>query len=158
MTNPLERLKILKQVDVGVYGKMNSFQSLAHMAKSEGMAGMMKGNGVNLVRIVPFSGLEFFFYEFYKQNLVGGYLNHNLEKLVCGGLTGMTASTITYPLDLIRTKLSIDTQAGKSQSILGAGRQIVAEGGVLALYRGLGATLFVSEIYHCSHSQSNILT
>jgi solute carrier family 25 phosphate transporter 23/24/25/41 len=114
VTNPLERLKILKQVDVGVYGKMNSFQSLAHMAKSEGMAGMMKGNGVNLVRIVPFSGLEFFFYEFYKQNLVGGYLNHNLEKLVCGGLTGMTASTITYPLDLIRTKLSIDTQAGKS--------------------------------------------
>ena len=28
-------------------------------------------------------------------------------KLACGGLTGMTASLLTYPLDVIRTMMSI---------------------------------------------------
>ena len=66
MTNPLERLKILKQVSVGEYAKLNTGQSLVYMYKKEGFKGLFKGNGVNIVRIAPFSGFEFFFYELYK--------------------------------------------------------------------------------------------
>ena len=56
----------------------------------------------------------------------------------------MTASTLTYPLDLIRTKLSINTSNGEQQSIVNTGKMIYQEGGIRGLYRGLGATLFVS--------------
>jgi len=33
------------------------------MWTKEGMKGFMKGNGVNVVRIAPFSAFEFYFYE-----------------------------------------------------------------------------------------------
>jgi solute carrier family 25 phosphate transporter 23/24/25/41 len=36
------------------------------MYKEEGWRGFFKGNGVNIVKIAPFSALEFFFYEFFK--------------------------------------------------------------------------------------------
>jgi hypothetical protein len=38
-------------------------QGLVHMAKTEGIRGMMKGNGTNCARIVPNSAMKFFTYE-----------------------------------------------------------------------------------------------
>jgi hypothetical protein len=39
------------------------------MAKLEGFGGFFKGNGMTMVKIVPFSAAEFFFYDFFKSNL-----------------------------------------------------------------------------------------
>jgi hypothetical protein len=38
-------------------------QGLVHMAKTEGVRGMMKGNWTNCVRIIPNSAMKFFTYE-----------------------------------------------------------------------------------------------
>ena len=72
------------------------------------MYGFFKGNGVNVLRIAPFSAFEFYFYEMYKHKIFGGTQTSIRDKFICGGMTGMTASFLTYPLDLIRTKLSIN--------------------------------------------------
>jgi len=78
------------------------------MYQIEGWRGFFKGNGTNIVRVAPFSAFEFFFYEFYKHTLFHDHPSTDYgSKLICGGLTGMTASTLTYPLDLIRTVLTI---------------------------------------------------
>ena len=74
-------------------------QSFAYMWRVEGMKGFFKGNGTNIVRIAPFSAFEFFFYEFYKHS----FFSHRSatdfsSKLICGGLTGMTASTLVYTI------------------------------------------------------------
>ena len=64
----------------------------------------------------------------------------------------MTASTLTYPLDLIRTKLSIavdNPSATEKPSIAGVGRQIYRTNGFLGLYKGLFSTLFVRKILAC---------
>ena len=98
---------MLKQVGVGEYARLNTLDSFKYMWRKEGIYGFFKGNGVNVARIAPFSAFEFFFYEVYRNNLFAGDNSSNFAKLCCGGLTGMTASTLTYPLDLIRTKLSI---------------------------------------------------
>jgi solute carrier family 25 phosphate transporter 23/24/25/41 len=115
------------------------------MWKKEGMYGMLKGNGVNVVRIAPFSAFEFFFYDLYKNFFFGGVDASIPAKLACGGLTGMTASFLTYPLDLIRTMLSVqvDDVNSKKPTILGTGKQIFQRDGVRGLYRGLPATLYV---------------
>jgi solute carrier family 25 phosphate transporter 23/24/25/41 len=92
------------------------------MWSKEGMAGFMKGNGVNVVRIAPFSAFEFYFYEQYKSILMPEGSENPFSKFLCGGLTGMTASTLTYPLDLIRTHLSLNVDAtGPKPSIIGCG-------------------------------------
>jgi len=58
----------------------------------------------------------------------------------------MTASFLTYPLDLIRTVLSVnvDNPNQVKPSIIGVGKEIFARDGIRGLYRGLPATLYVS--------------
>lgn len=105
---------------------------------------MLKGNGVNVVRIAPFSAFEFFFYDLYKNRLFGGSTASVSNKLICGGMTGMTASFLTYPLDLIRTVMSVQVDGvdGKKPSIVGTAKTVVARDGFTGLYKGLPATMY----------------
>ena len=115
---------MLKQVGGGDYAKLNTWQSFVYMWRNEGFYGLFKGNGVSVARIAPFTALEFFFYDFFKNALFRddkGQIS-NWGKLFCGGLTGMTASTLTYPTDLIRTKMSVSVGKYKVKpSIYGVG-------------------------------------
>ena len=81
----------------------------------EGYRSLFKGNGVNLLVQAPFTSLEFFFYEFYKNNLFPKVERSDLtyaQKMACGGLTGMTATFLIYPLDIIRTYVTISKPTG----------------------------------------------
>ena len=143
---------MLKQINTVVeYKDLSMYRSFVFMWQKEGMYGFFKGNGVNVVRIAPFTAFEFFFYDLYKENVFGGHTASNLSKLWCGGLTGMTASFLTYPLDLIRTLLSINvgkkgegSKVVENPTIMGTARQVIREHGPLGLYKGLFSTLFVS--------------
>jgi len=144
VTNPLERLKMLKQVNAAEYEGRNTMQSLIYMSKREGFYGLLKGNGVNVVRIAPFSAFEFFFYDLYKRFIFGGSDASPMLKLICGGMTGMTASFLTYPLDFIRTIISVkvDGVSDIKPTILGTGKEVFMKDGIRGLYRGLPATMY----------------
>ena len=60
---PLERLKILMQVQGNQKVYTGVWQGLKHMARTEGVRGMMKGNLANCIRIVPNSAVKFLTYE-----------------------------------------------------------------------------------------------
>lgn len=60
---------MLKQVSVSEYNGLSTYQSFQYMWRNEGFYGFLKGNGVNVVRIAPFSAFEFYFYELYKGKL-----------------------------------------------------------------------------------------
>ena len=148
MTNPLERLKVLKQVNVGQYANLSTYQSFVHMWRYEGLYGFFKGNGVNVLRIAPFSAFEFYFYELYKHKLFDGNSASMLQKFYCGALTGITASTLTYPLDLIRTKLSVNTaDSSVKPTVKGVVIELYSNGGIPGLYRGLFSSFTVSKVF-----------
>lgn len=73
------------------------------------------------------------------------------QRLVCGGLAGITSVTFTYPLDIVRTRLSIQSASFESlkreagQKLPGMWGILVSmyknEGGFLALYRGIIPTV-----------------
>ena len=69
VVSPLERLKILYQVqNVGREEyKMSVGKGLMKMWKEEGFKGLMRGNGANCLRIVPYSAVQFGSYNFYKR-------------------------------------------------------------------------------------------
>lgn len=159
LTNPLERLKMIMQVKTPEYEGMNMARSFAYMWQREGFYGLMKGNGVNVVRIAPFSAFEFFFYSLYKRKLFGGSDASPVKKLICGGMTGMTASFLTYPLDLIRTIMSVkvDGHTDVKPSILGTGRDVFQKEGISGLYKGLPATLYV-RLTIFNHFRASFLT
>lgn len=68
VVSPLERLKILLQVQSGGNSeyKIGIWQALKKIWREEGMKGMMAGNGTNCIRIVPYSAVQFGSYNVYK--------------------------------------------------------------------------------------------
>lgn len=63
------------------------------------------------------------------------------ERMFAGAFAGICSVVTTYPLDIIRTRLSLP-DIEKSRSIISCGADIVKkEGGILALYRGLSPTI-----------------
>ena len=74
-----------------------------------------------------------------------------LHRLLCGGLAGITSVTATYPLDIVRTRLSIQSasfaelQNNPSKRFPGMFTTMrlmyTTEGGFVALYRGIIPTV-----------------
>ncbi|KAI8669006.1 hypothetical protein NCS57_00714000 [Fusarium keratoplasticum] len=155
VVSPLERLKILMQVQsVGrdAY-KLSVGKALAKMWREEGWRGFMRGNGTNCIRIVPYSAVQFSSYNFYKRNIFEHYPGADLSplsRLICGGVAGITSVVFTYPLDIVRTRLSIQSASfaelgERPDKLPGMWTTLVSmyktEGGMSALYRGIIPTV-----------------
>ncbi|KAK5257728.1 hypothetical protein LTR40_009318, partial [Exophiala xenobiotica] len=113
VVSPLERLKILYQIQSAGRNeyRMSIAKALRKMYTDEGWRGFMRGNGTNCIRIVPYSAVQFGSYNVYKgwfEPTPGADLDP-LRRLICGGLAGITSVTFTYPLDIVRTRLSIQS-------------------------------------------------
>ena len=142
-TSPLERLRILQQTASEAYVGKGTISSLNHMYKTEGFSGFFKGNGLTILKIAPFSAIEFYCYELYKSNLFPGLEKHQLsymQKLIAGGLTGVTAQTLTYPMDLLKTYMTINIDNATKPSMWKLTQEIIARDGIMGLYRGLGVS------------------
>ncbi|TFK74067.1 mitochondrial carrier [Pluteus cervinus] len=113
VVSPLERLKIIQQVQPlssdGQYKGV--WRSLVRMWREEGFAGFMRGNGINCLRIVPYSAVQFTSYEQLKKFFTshGSKELDTPKRLASGALAGITSVCTTYPLDLVRSRLSIAT-------------------------------------------------
>lgn len=155
VVSPLERLKILFQVQSAgreAY-QLSVGKALAKMWREEGFQGFMRGNGTNCIRIVPYSAVQFGSYNFYKRNMFERHPGDSLTplaRLTCGGIAGVTSVTFTYPLDIVRTRLSIQSASfaelgDRPKKLPGMWQTMTTmyknEGGILALYRGIIPTV-----------------
>ncbi|CAI7990344.1 Mitochondrial adenine nucleotide transporter ADNT1 [Geodia barretti] len=151
--SPLERMKILFQLQVETVKGERKFQGMASTLRliwrEEGVKGYFKGNGTNVMRIVPYVAVQFAAYEEYKKLLgIPDDVREQspLKRLVAGGLAGITSVTATYPLDLVRTRLSAQGEGPdrKYKNVRHAFRTILKEEGGMwsgCLYRGIFPTL-----------------
>ncbi|KAI0066241.1 mitochondrial carrier [Artomyces pyxidatus] len=115
VVSPLERLKIIQQVQPRNTGKQYTgvWRSLVRMWNEEGFKGFMRGNGINCVRIIPYSAVQFTTYEQLKKWFTrnGRRQLDTPTRLASGALAGITSVCTTYPLDLVRSRLSIVTSS-----------------------------------------------
>ena len=72
MTAPIERIKVLLQTNNKHYGDKSFLRCFRYMYEKEGMAGFFKGNGANVFRVIPFSALEFFTFDFIRYRILMG--------------------------------------------------------------------------------------
>lgn len=166
-------------------------QGLIKMWRDEGWRGFMRGNGANCIRIIPYSAVQFSSYNFYKKvsrprqaspsrcglfscfqvhayhyaeqfaGIQQGVPTAPWKNLLCGGLAGITSVTFTYPLDLVRTRLSVQTADftaltdAEKKNMPGMWKIMInvykTEGGFLALYGGYiptiaGVAPYVSDV------------
>lgn len=76
-----------------------------------------------------------------RKNNEGNSLSSS-ERMFAGAFAGICSVTTTYPLDIIRTRLSLSNDKNRNRTIISCGSDIIKrEGGILALYRGLSPTV-----------------
>lgn len=160
-TAPLERIKMISQT--GEHGvekaKMNGprkpikvLELYKSIVRSEGVIGLWAGNGANLLRVFPAKGIVFASNDVFKSSLKklaqvpDGQLLTGSLSFLAGGLSGMTASAVTYPLDFARGRISgkvEDKNIGKRHysGIWVTIYRSVKEEGIFTLYKGVTPTL-----------------
>ena len=118
-------------------------QSLKTIVKEEGARKLWRGNGVNCIRVVPYSGCQFASYDKIKSlwlSRPGGDQNFGVpQRLSCGAGAAVVATCATYPLDMIRLRLSVQPELrGVADSV----RSILADGGgPRAFFKGFVPTV-----------------
>jgi len=146
LTAPLDRVKILMQTEHltgggGPAKYTGLWQSLKRVHAEEGFRGYFRGNLVNCIRVVPYSATQFVTFDYTKRyicSLTGKEQPTVPERLACGALAGCSASFVTHPLDVLRTRLAVQPEL---RGIAHAAASVWAEGGVVGMYKGLGPAL-----------------
>ncbi|KAK4530534.1 hypothetical protein CCYA_CCYA04G1391 [Cyanidiococcus yangmingshanensis] len=166
---PLDRVKILLQV-ARLHGGARAYSSIPQTFRSiyaeEGIRGFYRGNSATLSRIFPYAAIQFTAFEVYHDLLfqliqqrwwlrdravasaAAPYAPPYL-RFLSGAMAGSTAVMITYPLDLVRTRLAAQAVTLSEGSHPGAIYRNIADallslyrkGGIRGLYSGLSATL-----------------
>jgi len=113
-----------------------------------GLRGLFKGNGANCLKVAPSRGTQFLVFEFMKRRIVAGTFFFAAAgapltpwtRLFAGGVAGMAAAVLVYPLEVIKTILTIypDEATG-----IGSAVECVFKygGGMQGMYAGLLPTL-----------------
>lgn len=142
-TAPLDRLKILLQAQNHHYKHHTVFSGFIAIFRKEGARGYFKGNGAMMVRIFPYAAIQFMAYEQYKRWLKARFpTGSQTYKFVAGSLTGMTAVSCTYPLDVVRARLAYQVHEKRYDGVWHTLRTVAKEeGGIRGLYRGYVPTV-----------------
>lgn len=143
VTAPLERAKLLSQA--GVSG--NFLSLMQDVIKTEGWRGLWRGNSANVIRVIPNKGVLLMCSDMYKSSVLAALPQAGTAAIssVAGGLAGLTAVLVTYPLELVRTRMAYricDVMACEQYATVWATlRSVVKEAGPIGLYAGVGMTL-----------------
>ncbi|XP_060755146.1 mitochondrial adenyl nucleotide antiporter SLC25A23 isoform X2 [Neoarius graeffei] len=137
-TAPLDRLKVFLQVHGQSLDKGSVWKGLLVMVKEGGLRALWRGNGINVLKIAPETAIKFLAYEQIKQLIHGRKDGGSLkvqERFVAGSLAGATAQTIIYPMEVLKTRLTL-RKTGQYSGVLDCAQRIVQKEGMRAFYKG----------------------
>ncbi|KAI3701487.1 hypothetical protein L6452_26598 [Arctium lappa] len=137
---PLETIRTHLMVGSCGHSTVEVFQDIM---QTEGWTGLFRGNFVNVIRVAPSKAIELFAYDTVKKNLAPkpgeqGKLRIP-ESLIAGAVAGISSTICTYPLELLKTRLTV--QRGVYKNLVDAFIKIVKDEGPAELYRGLTPSL-----------------
>lgn len=144
---PIDVLKIRLQLQPNGVGTKyrNMAQACRLIIKEEGVVGLWKGNTSAEYLYLTYGAIQFYAFHELMQNasLYLHYVPKDSHTFLAGALTGIVATTVTYPLDLLRTRFAVqgDDQQRIYRSIVGAIRDILAREGPYGFFRGLTPSL-----------------
>ncbi|KAJ8538377.1 hypothetical protein K7X08_014917 [Anisodus acutangulus] len=137
---PLETIRTHLMVGSSGHSSTEVFNNIMN---TEGWTGLFRGNFVNVIRVAPSKAVELFAYDTVNKNLSSKPGEQPKipipASLVAGACAGVSSTLLTYPLELVKTRLTI--QRGVYDGLLDAFVKILKEGGPGELYRGLTPSL-----------------
>ncbi|XP_030627101.1 mitochondrial adenyl nucleotide antiporter SLC25A24 [Chanos chanos] len=135
-TAPLDRMKVFMQVHASKSNKISLIGGFKQMLKEGGVTSLWRGNGVNVLKIAPETAIKFMAYEQYKKLLSseGGKVQPH-ERFMAGSLAGATAQTAIYPMEVMKTRLTL-RKTGQYSGMFDCAKKILKKEGVKAFYKG----------------------
>lgn len=138
---PLETIRTHLMVgSIGVDSMAGVFQWIM---QNEGWTGLFRGNAVNVLRVAPSKAIEHFTYDTAKKFLTPkGDEPPKIPiptPLVAGALAGFASTLCTYPMELIKTRVTIEKDV--YDNVAHAFVKILRDEGPSELYRGLTPSL-----------------
>ncbi|XP_030951440.1 adenine nucleotide transporter BT1, chloroplastic/mitochondrial [Quercus lobata] len=137
---PLETIRTHLMVGSSGHSTTEVFNDII---KTDGWQGLFRGNLVNVIRVAPSKAIELFAYDTVNKNLSpkpGEQPKLPIPaSLVAGACAGVSSTICTYPLELLKTRLTIER--GVYNGLFDAFLKIVREEGPAELYRGLTPSL-----------------
>lgn len=130
LTSPLWVVNTRMKLDKHTYN--NLFEGLYDVAKKEGAAGLWSGTIPSLL-LVSNPAIQFMVYETLKRHLVSRKRFDTYAAFLAGAIAKAIATTLTYPLQLIQSRL----RAGTSLKPLSR----LVKSNPLIMFRGLEAKL-----------------
>ncbi|CAK9293187.1 unnamed protein product [Gordionus sp. m RMFG-2023] len=146
-----------------------------HLYKSwsniKALGALWRGNSATMLRICPFAAIQFASHRKWKsvlgvdhisyqpELLINNYDNkrtknstyiqklpENFRRFLAGSLAGVSASSMTYPLDLARARMAV-TDTKKYSNLYQVFGKLIKEEGWISLYRGFTPTVLGSIPY-----------
>lgn len=138
LCSPMELVKTRVQL----MGSGSPFQCLKNIYRSEGVRGVFKGYGLTVMREIPAFSSYFVTYELLTKTDSDVPVS-TVRMLLAGGLAGTASWVITYPVDVIKSRLQSDGMAGpaKYTGALDCLKKSTASEGYSFLSRGLFSTI-----------------
>ncbi|CAK9169636.1 unnamed protein product [Ilex paraguariensis] len=137
---PLETIRTHLMVGSSGHSTTEVFHDIM---KTDGWKGLFRGNLVNVIRVAPSKAIELAAYDTVNKNLspkLGEEPKLPIPaSLVAGACAGISSTLVTYPLELLKTRLTIER--GVYDGLFDAFIKILREGGPGELYRGLTPSL-----------------
>ncbi|KAK9757099.1 hypothetical protein RND81_01G139600 [Saponaria officinalis] len=140
--HPLEVVKDRLTVRPEEY--TNLTVALSKIYKDGGVTGLYSGLAPTLVGMLPYSTCYYFMYDKLKRSYCVFKKKNSLsrpEMILIGAVSGLTASTISFPLEVARKRLMVGALQGKCPPNMAAAlAEVIREEGIMGLYRGWGAS------------------
>ncbi|KAK6119616.1 hypothetical protein DH2020_046639 [Rehmannia glutinosa] len=112
---PLETIRTHLMVGSSGHSTTEVFQNIM---QTEGWPGLFRGNFVNVIRVAPSKAIELFVYDTVNKNLsskAGEQPKLPIPpSLVAGACAGVSSTLVTYPLELVKTRLTIQVNLNPS--------------------------------------------
>jgi solute carrier family 25 phosphate transporter 23/24/25/41 len=147
-TSPLEVIATL-QMSGNAINNGDILSQLGQLYREEGALGFFKGNGANCLKVAPSRAIQFAVYEkiklsVLKQSQARARPGTDVSlspygRLCAGGLAGMVASSFVYPLEVVKTMLTVSP--GSYHGIFDAFTSAYRDGGLQGFYTGWFPTL-----------------
>jgi len=135
VTSPLERLKMLRQNYPKIYCHNSILQSFRVIHQREGVMSLFNGNLINSIRIFPQNAIQYGIFEYLKNIGLEYSNNKNSVYFLSGATAGIISYTSIYPLETVRSKLSVQNK-GQYRGIIDCFGKSIKQEGFLSLYRG----------------------
>ncbi|KAK5869564.1 hypothetical protein PBY51_024270 [Eleginops maclovinus] len=135
-TAPLDRMKVFMQVHSSKSNKISLVGGFKQMVKEGGVSSLWRGNGINVLKIAPETAIKFMAYEQFKRMLSsepGKVKTH--ERFMAGSLAGASAQTAIYPMEVMKTRLTL-RKTGQYSGMFDCAKKILKKEGVKAFYKG----------------------